>query len=276
MASRRSRRSYTTFAVLALVAISILALSLGTASGISSGLRSVGSAVLSPVVGVVNSITRPIGNFFAGALNYGAVTSENSKLQAIVSQLEQDTSIQSFERHQLAQIAALQDLGFVGTIPTVTAQSIESNVSNFAASVQINRGSGSGVAIGMPVVGSGGLVGQVISVTNGTATIRLITDGQSRVGGVIGTTGANGVVNGISSSRPLAMNFVKPGSAVALGTMVFTNGLQGAEYPAGIPLGKVKSASTPENSTQMNIALNPAANLNQLGYVEVLLWEPPA
>ncbi len=34
----------------------------------------------------------------------------------------------------------------------------------------------------MPVVGAGGLVGQVVEVSHHTATVRLITDGQSAVG----------------------------------------------------------------------------------------------
>ena len=94
MATRRSRRSLTTFAVLVLSAITLIALSLGTSAGITSSLRSVGSTVLSPLVDVVNAATRPIGNFFSGALNYGAVTSENQKLQAQVNTLQQQRLIE--------------------------------------------------------------------------------------------------------------------------------------------------------------------------------------
>ena len=56
--------------------------------------------------------------------------------------------------------------------------------------------------------------------------------------------------------------------------IVYTNGLQGAQYPAGIPIGKVTSATTPSNAVQMSISLIPMANLDQIGYVDVLLWTP--
>lgn len=276
MATRRSRRSLTTFAVLVLSAITLIALSLGTSAGITSSLRSVGSTVLSPLVDVVNAATRPIGNFFSGALNYGAVTSENQKLQAQVDTLQQQRLIEKYERQQLAQINALQGLGFVGSIPTVTAQTINLNVSNFAASIEINQGSSSGVAVGMPVVGSGGLVGQVVIVSHSTATVRLIDDGLSRVGAQVGTSSVQGIINGVSSNRSLTLNYIAPNSAVSKGAVVYTNGLQGAEFPAGLPIGKVTSVVNPQNATQMVITVAPLANLKSLGYVDVLLWEPPA
>ena len=276
MASRRSRRSLTTFAVLILAAISLLALSVGTSTGVTSSLRSVGSTVLSPVVDVVDAVTRPIGNFLSGALNYGSVTAENAKLRAIISRIDQQRLTEQYERKQLAQIASLQNLGFVGVTPVVTAQTINLSVSNFAASIQINKGTGSGVAVGMPVVGSGGLVGQVVIVTRGTATIRLVTDGQSKVGASVGTSSILGVVNGVSAGRPLSMNYVAPGSNVPVGSILYTNGLQGSLFPAGIPIGKITAASTPPNATQMDIDVKPLANLSDLGYVDVVLWEPPA
>jgi rod shape-determining protein MreC len=276
MGTRRSRRSLTTFAVLVLSAITLIALSLGTSAGITSSLRSVGSTVLSPLVDVVNAATRPIGNFFSGALNYGAVTSENQKLQAQVDTLQQQRLIEKYERQQLAQINALQGLGFVGSIPTVTAQTINLNVSNFAASIEINQGSSSGVAVGMPVVGSGGLVGQVVIVSHSTATVRLIDDGLSRVGAQVGTSSVQGIINGVSSNRSLTLNYIAPNSAVSKGAVVYTNGLQGAEFPAGLPIGKVTSVVNPQNATQMVITVAPLANLKSLGYVDVLLWEPPA
>ena len=276
MATRRSRRSLTTFAVLVLSAITLIALSLGTSAGITSSLRSVGSTVLSPLVDVVNAATRPIGNFFSGALNYGAVTSENQKLQAQVNTLQQQRLIEKYERQQLAQINALQGLGFVGSIPTVTAQTINLNVSNFAASIEINQGSSSGVAVGMPVVGSGGLVGQVVIVSHSTATVRLIDDGLSRVGAQVGTSSVQGIINGVSYNKSLTLDYIAPNSAVSNGAVVYTTGLQSAEVPAGLPIGTVTSVANPQTATQMAITVAPLANLKSLGYVDVLLWEPPA
>ena len=50
----------------------------------------------------------------------------------------------------------------------------------------IDKGRSDGVDVGMPVVGAGGLVGQVIQAFHHTAVVRLITDGQSKVGVTFG------------------------------------------------------------------------------------------
>ena len=277
MASRRNRRSTTLLVVLLLGAFTIVALSSsGTGGSLTSGLRSVGSTILSPFVSVVNGVTKPIGHFFEGAFNYGSVTAENQKLRAQNAKLRESGQVQSFERRQLEQIAALKGLPFVGSIPTVVGQSIALDASNFAATIQINKGRDQGINVGMPVVGAGGLVGQVVIAQKHTATIRLITDGRTRVGGSVGVNSSVlGMVAGNSSTKPLSLNFVPPSSPVTPGQIVYTNGLQGGEYPAGIPIGKVISASTLTNSGQMAITLKPMANLDSLAYVEVLLWSPP-
>ncbi len=275
MATRRSRRSATIVTLLLLTAVTIVALSAGgTGSSLTSGLRRVGSAVLSPVVSVVNTVTKPVGDFFAGAVNYGAVSDENAKLRAIIAKIQTQGEIQKYERKQILEVAALQHLTFVGSIPTVTAQSIALDQSNFASTIQINKGSNAGVGVGMPVVGSDGLIGQVVQTTRSTAIVRLVTDGRSKVGAVFSTSNLLGMVNGLAADRPLSVAFVSPNSAVSIGMLLYTNGLQGAQYPAGIPIGRVTSATSPPNADQMSITVNPAANLDSLGFVDVLLWNP--
>ena len=273
MATRRSRRSLTVFAVLVLTALSLVALSAsGSGTSLTSGLRSVGSTVLSPLVSVVNTVTRPIGQFFAGAINYGSVSDENAKLRAQLGAVQERGLVQYFERHQLAEIAALQHLAFVDSIPKVTAQTIALDESNFASTIQISKGRDQGVGVGMPVVGAGGLVGQVVSTTRTSATVRLITDGRTHIGASFGTTSTLGVVNGVAANKPLNVSYVAPHTQIPDGTIVYTNGLQGAQYPAGIPIGKVASATTPPTAVQMSISLTPLANLDRIGYVDVLLW----
>jgi rod shape-determining protein MreC len=116
----------------------------------------------------------------------------------------------------------------------------------------------------------------VVIVSHSTATVRLIDDGLSRVGAQVGTSSVQGIINGVSYNKSLTLNYIAPNSAVSKGAVVYTNGLQGAEFPAGLPIGKVTSVANPQNATQMAITVAPLANLKSLGYVDVLLWEPPA
>ena len=85
-------------------------------------------------------------------------------------------------RNSLRALQRLDQLPWVGSTPTVTAQVIALSPSDFAATVELDVGSTSGVAVGMPVVGGAGLVGQVIEVWSSGCTVRLVTDVRSAVG----------------------------------------------------------------------------------------------
>ena len=274
MATRRTRRSITTFVALALISIILIAFSGQASSGVIGTVKSVGSAIVSPVVSVVDAITKPIGNLFAGAINYGAVSAENGRLRATIGRLEQQRTSTAFQVQQLKELSALQDIPFLGSLKTVTAATTSISTSNFASTITVNKGTDDGVAIGMPVVGGGGLVGQIIDTSGTTSTIRLVTDGASHVGGVFGRSSTYGVVNGVATGRLLNVDFVAPHTKIRIGQTVYTNGLNGAEYPAGIPLGTVRSASTPVNSIQMAIQLAPSADLDHLAFVDIVIWVP--
>lgn len=275
MPSRRSR-SVTLVTVLVLAAFSILALSAGSASNpVTSALRAVGSTVLRPFVIVVDAGTRPVGNLFEGILNYGQMADENAKLRAVNAQLRTTQLEQTYEAGQLKALAKLDGLPFVSDIPTVIGQTIAQDSSNFAATITLNKGRNQGIQVGMPVVGSGGLVGQVVQTSRTTSVVRLITDGRSKVGAGLENSAITGIVSGQAAYKPLTLDFVAPQSGVGTGDVLYTNGLKGGEYPAGIPVAKVTSAASPTNATQMSITLMPMANLSKLTYVEVLLWNPP-
>lgn len=274
MATRRTRRSITTFVALTLISIILIAFSGQASSGVIGAVKSVGSAVVSPVVGIVDAVTRPIGNLFAGAINYGAVSAENGRLRATIGRLEQQRRSTAFQAQQLKELSTLQDVPFLGSLKTVTAATTSIDASNFAATITVNKGTDDGVAIGMPVVGGGGLVGQVIDTTGRSSIIRLVTDGASHVGGVFGRSSTYGVVNGAAAGRLLSVDYVAPHTKVRVGQTVYTNGLNGAEYPAGIPVGTVRTASTPVNSIQMAISLAPAADLDHLAFVDIVIWVP--
>ncbi len=272
---RRSRRTLTTVLILVVLSITIITVDqTGRTHGITSGLKSVATDVFSPLRNGVNDIVDPIGNFFAGAVHYGSVQQENEKLQHTLGQLRQQVAAQSFQQRQLDQLMALDHLPYLAQLPTVTAQTVAVGTSDFAATIVVDKGRSSGVDVGMPVVGAGGLVGQVVQTSHGTATVRLITDGQSSVGVAFGAQQQFATLDGQGPGDPLSVDFVAPGTAIHVGERLFTNGLQGAEYPRGIPVGYVTSVHTVQGSSQETVTAQPLANLNQLWYVDIVQWNP--
>ncbi len=261
--------------VLVLVSVSIITLDArGGLHRVTSGLRSVAADAFSPVQGTFDGIVRPVGSFLAGSVHYGSVRQQNQKLQSEIGQLRQQLEAQGDEAQALRQLSALSNLPFVANLETVPAEVTDYNTSDFAATVDIDMGRADGVAVGMPVVGSDGLVGQVVAAAHGSATVRLLSDGQSSVGARYGASGSLAVVSGNGWSRPLSADLVPPNTPLPAGTVFVTSGLDGAAYPPGIPVATVVRAQTGSAASQETVTLQPAADLGHLRYVSVVLWGP--
>ncbi len=274
--SRRSRRTLTVV-VLVVLSLSLISLDLnGRTHSLTSGIKSVANDIYSPLRGGVVDIISPIGNFFAGAFNYGAVQAENEQLQKAIGQLRATQAEKGFQQSQLRELTQLENLPYLNALPTVTAQTQDEYSSNFTATITIDKGRADGVDVGYPVVGAGGLVGQVIQSFHHSSVVRLITDGQSKIGVVFGPSNLyTAIVDGQGPGNDPTADLVKPHTPVHKGEVMSTSGLQAAEFPPGIPVATVSSFHTAAGASQESITVEPSANLNQLAYVDVVQWAPP-
>jgi len=237
--ARRSRRPRTTLLLLLLVSVTIITLDArGGFHRITSGLKSAATDAFSPVRSGVNDIIEPVGSFLAGSVHYGAVRQQNQKLQQEIDQLKQQQASQQEIDQSLKQLSALSALPFIQNLQTVPAEVSDFDNSNFAATIDISVGRDQGVQLNMPVVGPGGLVGQVVQANHSSATVRLITDGQSSVGVRYGPAAhsALALLNGQGAGRPLAAQLVPNNTALTVGEVFTTSGL-----PAPWPLSRASA-----------------------------------
>jgi rod shape-determining protein MreC len=264
-------------AVLVLVSVTLITFDERSGTNhITSGLKSIAHDVFSPLTAGVNDILRPIGDFFAGAVHYGALQQENQQLQAIIGHLRLELNETGALRQKVKELTSLANVPYLGSLKTVTAQMINFDVSDFDADITIAKGTSSGVTKGEPVVGAGGLVGQVLSASYDTASVELITDSRSSIGVSFGGKDQMyAVVDGQGAGSPLSVQYVPNLTHLHVGEMMYTNGLAGGVLPPDIPVGRVRSIKSNVGSEFMNVTLTPAANLGQLAYVDVVEAEPP-
>ncbi|MGO8826584.1 MAG: rod shape-determining protein MreC [Acidimicrobiales bacterium] len=274
--SRRSRRTLTVI-ILVVLSLSLISLDLnGRTHSVTSGVKSVANDVYAPLRQGTLDIISPIGDFFAGAFNYGSVQVQNEQLQQTIGQLRAAQAERGFEDNQLRQLMALQNLPFLQSLTTVTAQTIDEYSSNFTATITLDKGRADGVDVGYPVVGAGGLVGQVIQSFHHTSVVRLITDGQSKVGVTFGPGNEyTGIVDGQGPSSSMTADLVPPHTPLYKGEVMFTSSLDAAAFPPGIPVASVRSFHTPAGASQETIEVDPEADLGQLAYLDVVQWVPP-
>lgn len=266
----RSRRRAWTVAVVVTVLLTILYLT----GGVLSGLRRAANIVVEPFAWTVNEVAHPIGHLLAGAINFSDVVAQNQKLRYELGQAELKNSEDWRTQRQLQQLSAELNLPFLSTLSTVTAQVTTISPTNFAATVDISKGRDEGVLDGMPVVANGGLVGSVISTTPHGATVRLITDLNSSIGVTFTNAKASLVVSGRGVNSGLGATAVPLSTTLTPGTILTTDGLQGGLYPAGIPVAKVTRVTLTPGAATYDFSLQPTADLRDLMYVDVVLWEP--
>ncbi len=273
---RRSRRPRTTLLILVLASVTIITLDArGGFHRITSGVKSVASDAFAPVRSGVDDIVEPVGSFLAGAVHYGSVRQQNQKLQQEIDQLRAAQATQSDTEQRLKQLTALLNLPFVGNLQTVPAEVTNFSTSDFAATIDISEGRDDGVQLNMPVVGLGGLVGQVVEANHSTSTVRLITDGQSEVGVSYGP-GVNqlAVVSGHGAGKPLTASLIPTNTSLKAGQVFVTSGLPNADFPGGIPVARVVATVNGTTANQESVTLAPEADLAHLRYVSVLEYGP--
>ena len=137
--------------------------------------------VMRPVETATGVVTNPIERVWHGITNYDDLENENVALQEEVDRL-----IGTQAAGQAAVIAgkelqALYNLPALSGIDTEVARVVGRAVNNLDQVIEIDKGSSSGIEVGMAVVNQAGLVGRVTQVSRTSARVMLVTDGRYTV-----------------------------------------------------------------------------------------------
>ncbi len=274
--SRRNTSQRLTLVILLLASITVITLDYrGTARSAITSLRNTAGDALSPVQRVIAAGLHPIGNLVSGSFNYGGAEAENVQLQNEIGRLRQRLFESQDAEAQLQQLLREQHIPFAAGIPQVLAEVISAPSSNFDQTVEIDRGTSSGVSVGMPVVGGAGLVGEVVSAGGQTAVVQLVTDPRSQVG-VRFPDGTIAVASGQGTGDPLSAPFLSSTAGPRPGSLAYTSGLEAAAFPSGLPVGTVSSVRHSGGAVTSQAEIKPIVNFENLQYVAVLQWLPPA
>jgi rod shape-determining protein MreC len=225
----------------------------------------------------VTTITASIANYFTSIANLRSAQSENDKLKQRVQELEVEVKQREELAAENARLRSMLQLKEQSRYKVLTARIIGRDPSVWFDSSIIDRGSLDGVQLNMPVVTDGGLVGRITAVSPLTAQVDLVTRDKSGVGSVIGQIGessALGVVSGSSNKDLLEMKYVPGTVDVQVGQVVFTSGQDGI-FPAGLKVGEIVDVVRGSATTPHVIQIRPAAHLDSMQEVGVLLYEAP-
>jgi rod shape-determining protein MreC len=235
-------------------------------------------ALASPAQSISSGASGAGTNFVRQIVNFRSTAKENEKLkeELSVAQLEVRNAQQAAaENERLRGLLGLKEqTGY----DRVAARVIARDSSTWFNTITINRGSSSGVALNMPVVTGGGIVGRVIALSPWTAQVMMITDDKAAAGaivGQIGGSGALGSVRGLGDKGLIEMRYVSGLEKIEVGNYILTTGQDGI-YPPGLTIGEVVQVKAGTATQSHEILIRPGAKLDQLEEVAVLLYRPPA
>lgn len=177
------------------------------------------------------------------------------------------------ERDRLRALLAWKD----ATGSTVRVASvIRHDLDALYQTVVVNHGAADGIAVGMPVTSSAGLVGRVAQVGARQARILLLTDPNHAVDVVSQRSRARGIIQGrgrgVRLGRLGAMTrieYTEPGADFAEGDTMVTSGLDG-NYPAGIPVGTISRVTRDESGVLQSADCLPMIDWSYLSEVGIL------
>ena len=168
--------------MLALLLTSALLLTLDLrGNAVIDAVRDGFGIVLDPVESATGVVTNPIERAWNGIANYDDLERENQALQEQVDRLIGTQAAAEAAVIEGKELQALYSLPSLSGIDTEVARVVGAAANNLDQVIEINKGSRSGIAVGMPVVNQAGLVGKVTQVTANSARVMLVTDARYTV-----------------------------------------------------------------------------------------------
>jgi rod shape-determining protein MreC len=257
----------------------IMAVDARDADGRQKVLRIWTQTFASPLQNVSSKASGATSGFFQQIWNFRSTAQENEQLKERLTQVETELHAARQAAAENDRLKALLSLNEQSDIKSVPARVIARDPSVWFNTITINRGSSSGIAVNMPVVTAGGIVGRVITVGPWSSQVMLITDEKAGAGAVVGQLGQSGALGSVRGRADLGvslieMRYVSGLEKVEVNDYVMTTGQDGI-YPPGLNVGRVVDVKSGTATTAHQILIQPGAQLDHLEEVAVLLYRPP-
>jgi len=239
-------------------------------------VRSAVGSVVGPVEDAAATAIRPIREMPGFLQDNKGLRDDVARLEAENSNLRSEIATTSLARNRAAQLDGLLDTSKKTGYALVPARVVGLGpAQSFSRTVTIDRGTASGVEADMTVLNHDGLVGRVLRSDRSTATVLLLIDQESVVGGRLGSSLEVGFLRGrgdVSGSGRLDLGLVDTAATPAKDDVVTTWGSRTrAPYVPGIPIGTVESVYSSPRDLAKQAVITPFVDFSSLDLVGVVV-----
>ncbi len=258
---------------LTVVCFALIAVSFFT-DKLTAPVQNVLSYVITPLQKGINGM----GLWLTDRADYFATIDElrqqNEELKAELDNVKEKNLVlvqDQIELNNLLELYALDNK--IPGYDKVAARVIGKGSGNWFSTFTIDKGSRDGILVDMNVICGNGLVGIVTDVTDNTATVRSIIDGNSNVTGMLVTSSDTCNVRGdleLMDSGFIHLEYMQKDVDVSDGDMIVTSNISD-KYIQGILIGYVKNITEDANSLTQSGYLVPAVDFERLTEVLVIM-----
>lgn len=268
-------RSLLLALVLGCIALMVVDVSSGEDSPVAPVRRVVGE-VLGPAQAAVSEVLGPLvalpGNLRTNADLRAALDEAEAEIKA----REQEDRKDQYDANRRAELGGLAEMADNTGYALAPARVIGyGSAQTFSNTVTIDAGSDAGLRPDLTVLNGDGLVGRILEVTSHTATVLLVVDAESRVGGRVGDNMENGMVSGqggLADDQPLELRLLDNTVVPQKGQTVVTWGSEGgAPYVSGVPIGEVGRVYEELRLGTYRATLEPYVDFTSLDLVGVVV-----
>ena len=239
-------------------------------------VNAVVNTVLLPFNEAVRFVSDQASSFRDSSRLNATLQEENAKLKAELDALrnaEYRLKLMETENKELLAMAGYKQQN--DRLTLLSARVVGVSLGDLHEYFFLDKGAADGVREDMVITSSEGIAGVVDQVYRHYSRFMLVSASQSRIGVKVlrRESRAVGVLTGKGVDRALLQaEYFSRDDDIQVGDMLVTSGI-GGKYPSGLYVGKVREVETDVTGLQKLARVEPAANLNHLDRVFVVLRE---
>jgi rod shape-determining protein MreC len=221
----------------------------------------------------INSSNEVTGNLYARVNEFqrylslkdvnDSLARENARLR---NQLKSSFYADTVTRHKVSDTIYKQQYEYI------VAKVINNSVNRSNNYITINRGNHQGIAKGMGVICSSGIVGKVVYVSDHFAVVQSLLHKDSQFSAMLARNKEIGYIEWADDLDPHkgVLKDVSNNALPKLGELVVTSGYS-TLFPEGVPIGKISNLHTKAGGFSLNMEVALAVDFSNLQYVDVIV-----
>ena len=230
-------------------------------------------SVLTPLRAGASALTEQAENIYDYIFKYEQLAAENASLRQELSQIqEENRDAASIKRENDRLRELLQLTKENPDYELVDGYIISWDSTDWSYSFTVNKGSRSGIEVGMcAITESGAVVGVVSQVGSNYCVITSVLDSSLDISAIIASSGYSGIVRGSYATGQigmLRMDYLPSAAVVRNNDQVVTAG--STVYPRNLILGNIVDWAMTDNGMAKYAILKPAADMDSLEQVFIL------